>query len=123
MDSTVVDFLIIVVPVLIVAAIIVYFLARRRANRYIIYADWTEYRTDDGKTFQISELKRIHYMDKYIMGKGIETANYGLAFYFADGMVEIDRNSNIYQAVFDHAAKLQVPKTNAITKGLLRMQD
>ena len=109
-------------PVLVVGVIVIYFINRKRADRYITYADYNEYRTSGGKVFLISDLQRIRYIDKYVIGRGTETANYGIAFYFSNGMVEIERNSNIYKPVFDHAEKLDVAKSHTITKGLLRAE-
>lgn len=40
-----------IVPVLVVGVIVIYFINRKRADRYITYADYNEYRTSGGRSF------------------------------------------------------------------------
>ncbi len=120
MDKDVRQFMIIVAVTIAITTIIVYLISRARATYYIIYADAQSIKTSNGKVYYWRDLKNIHYMNKYIMGKGIETANYGLLFRFANGKAEINRLSNIYKQVFHFAETLKTPRTSVITKGLIR---
>jgi hypothetical protein len=80
MDNDVKQFMIIVAVAVVIAAVIIYFIIRSRAAYYIVYADAQSIKTSSGKVYYWKDLNNIHYINKYIIGKGTQTANYGLSF-------------------------------------------
>jgi hypothetical protein len=122
MDKDMISFAVIVVVAILVVLVVGYFFSRTRSNRYINYVDEAGVKTGDGESYQWNKLKKIHYINKYVMGKGLMERNYGIVFYFEKGKATIDLRSNIYHHLFAIAQKAKVPATSVVTKGLLRAE-
>jgi hypothetical protein len=109
--------------VVVTVAIVVLFaavVAHFRNKKYILFANNTTIKTRDGQTYNMADLQKIKFLNKYIIGKGTQTATVALHFYFSSGKAVIDRRSNIFEEVIHHVATLNVHKETVITKGLLR---
>lgn len=122
MNSDIIVFIIIAVSAILVVCLLVYFMAKKRSDHYIIYADTNGIKTLKDIHYNWSDLKRIHYINKYVLGKGRKEKNYALVFHFSKGKATIDINSNIYREVYTFADKLNCHRTSVVTKGLIREQ-
>ncbi len=99
----------------------VYFVGKKRSHQYIVYADNYGITTSKKSHYSWSDLQRVHYINKLVLGKGTMEKNYALVFDFSEGKATIDINSNIYQEVYHFTQKLNCPRTTVITKGLLKI--
>jgi lipopolysaccharide export LptBFGC system permease protein LptF len=120
MDQDMKTFLIIVLVAIAIVVVFAYLVTKARDKKYIIFANNTQLKTKDGSTYNMDDITNINYINNYIIGKGTESGNIALHFYFSNGKAVIDRRSNIYEAVYNFVEKLDVPKKVIVTKGLIK---
>jgi phosphoribosylanthranilate isomerase len=117
------DFLkagLVILGLFVATGIFAYVMATIRQKKYIVYVDRDIVKTANGNMHQWVNLQKVHYIDKRVMGGGLDTRNFALKFTFNSGESTIDINSNIYGHLFGIAETAKVPKTHTITKGMLR---
>lgn len=96
----------------------------KRKNRYIVFANNDGIKTQNSTVYNWQNLTQIKYLNKYIIGKGTQTQNVAMWFYFTGGgIAEIDVRSNIYADVYNFCSRLQVNKTQVTTKGLVKQNN
>lgn len=123
MDKDIITFIKITAITILIVAVIIYFIVRTRSKRYIVFVDRAGIRTKAGQSYSWENLKKVHYINKRIIGGGLAEKNYRVVFHFATGKAEIDIHSNIYHYLLDIAKSAKVPSTSVVTKGLFKPEE